>query len=48
MIVEPEGYIVKTVIEPGDELYGFTKGAVNPCYFGGKYLDYLPEPVYVS
>ena len=47
-VVEPEGYIVKTVIEPGDELYGLTSGAVNPCYFGGKYIDHLPEPAYVS
>ena len=48
MIVEPKGYIVKSVIEPGDELYGLTSGGVNPCYFGGKYLDHLPEPAYVS
>lgn len=48
MIVEPEGYIVSGVVDPGDELYGLTGNSVNSCYFGGKYVDYLPEPAYVS
>jgi hypothetical protein len=46
-IVEPKGYIVKDVTNPGDELYGLTSTEVSP-YFGGKYLNTLPEPTHYA
>ena len=48
MIVEPKGYIVKSVDRPGDELYGNEEGGMSAPYFGGKYINTLPEPAYVS
>lgn len=45
-IVREKGWIVKSVEAPGSELYGDTEGStVNTPYFGGKYLNTLPEPI---
>ena len=54
MIVGKKGYIVKDVISPGDELYGVEEecGCGYPegrgGYFGGKYLNTLPEPILIN
>lgn len=47
-IVAEKDWIVKSIDNPGEELYGLTEGATGAPYFGGKYLNYLPEPAYVS
>ena len=45
-IVREKDWIVKSVEGPGEELYGDTEGStVNTPYFGGKYLNTLPEPI---
>lgn len=45
-IVRKKDWIVKSVEAPGSELYGDTEGStVNTPYFGGKYLNTLPEPI---
>jgi len=47
-IVSEKDWIVKSIDNPGEELYGLTEGARGAPYFGGKYLNTLPEPAYVS
>jgi hypothetical protein len=45
-VVGEKDWIVKSVEAPGEELYGLTEGAIGAPYFGGKYLNYLPEPTH--
>lgn len=47
-IVRERDWIVKSVDRPGDELYGDEEGGMPAPYFGGKYINTLPEPAYVS
>jgi len=42
-IVRKKDWIVKSIDKPGSELYGESTTIPTP-YFGGKYLNTLPEP----
>ena len=47
-IVAEKDWIVKSIDNPGTDLFGDTEGARSAPYFGGKYLNTLPEPVLVN